>query len=185
MSTMNTLICQEPKKLVWKEREIPIPGESEALIKIKSVGICGTDLHILQVPPAHPAKRGIIQGHEFTGEIVEVGSLASRRFKVGDKVTGDCVMACGVCPTCKDGRMPSACENMREIGFRPDSPGGFGEYMVVEEQQEVVVPTPVGVNRKVLDRTFTKERGPHARGGEPETTKKYDESREWSPRPWG
>lgn len=45
MSTMNTLICQEPKKLVWKEREIPIPGESEALIKIKSVGICGTDIH--------------------------------------------------------------------------------------------------------------------------------------------
>ncbi len=45
MSTMNVLICQKPKELVWKQREIPIPGDSEALIKIKSVGICGTDIH--------------------------------------------------------------------------------------------------------------------------------------------
>lgn len=40
MSTMNVLICQQPKELVWKQREIPIPGDNEALIKIKSVGIC-------------------------------------------------------------------------------------------------------------------------------------------------
>lgn len=45
MSTMNVLICQQPKELVWKQREIPIPGDNEALIKIKSVGICGTDIH--------------------------------------------------------------------------------------------------------------------------------------------
>ncbi len=38
MSTMNVLICQQPKELVWKQREIPIPGDNEALIKIKSVG---------------------------------------------------------------------------------------------------------------------------------------------------
>lgn len=45
MSTMNVLICQQSKELVWKQREIPIPGDNEALIKIKSVGICGTDIH--------------------------------------------------------------------------------------------------------------------------------------------
>ena len=45
ISTMNVLICQQPKELVWKRREIPIPGDNEALIKIKSVGICGTDIH--------------------------------------------------------------------------------------------------------------------------------------------
>jgi L-galactonate 5-dehydrogenase len=39
MSTMNVLICQQPKELVWKQREIPIPGDNEALIKIKSVGM--------------------------------------------------------------------------------------------------------------------------------------------------
>ena len=45
MSTMNMLICQEPKKLIHEKREIPIPDKQEALIKIKSVGICGTDIH--------------------------------------------------------------------------------------------------------------------------------------------
>lgn len=72
MSTMNTLICQEPKKLVWKEREIPIPGEGEALIKIKSVGICGTDIHAWggnQPFFSYPR----VLGHEICGEIVGLG----------------------------------------------------------------------------------------------------------------
>ena len=43
-------------------------------------------------------------------------------------------MACGVCRNCKNGLMPSACLNMREGGFRPDSPGGMGEYLVIEEE---------------------------------------------------
>jgi threonine dehydrogenase-like Zn-dependent dehydrogenase len=42
---MNTLVCQEPKKLHWEKRQIPIPGDDEVLIKIKTVGICGTDIH--------------------------------------------------------------------------------------------------------------------------------------------
>ena len=49
-------------------------------------------------------------------------------------------MACGVCRNCKDGLMPSACLNFREIGFRPDSPGGMGEYMAVEEQYVHKIP---------------------------------------------
>ena len=45
MSTMKVLICQEIKNLVWTVRERPVPGDNEALIKIKTVGICGTDIH--------------------------------------------------------------------------------------------------------------------------------------------
>jgi threonine dehydrogenase-like Zn-dependent dehydrogenase len=45
MTSMNTLVCQEPKKLHWEKRQIPIPGDDEVLIKIKAVGICGTDIH--------------------------------------------------------------------------------------------------------------------------------------------
>lgn len=41
MTSMNTLVCQEPKKLHWEKRQIPIPGDDEVLIKIKAVGICG------------------------------------------------------------------------------------------------------------------------------------------------
>ncbi len=45
MSTMKVLICQEIKNLVWEVRERPVPGDNEVLIKIKTVGICGTDIH--------------------------------------------------------------------------------------------------------------------------------------------
>ena len=45
MTSMNTLVCQEPKILRWEKRQIPIPGDDEVLIKIKTVGICGTDIH--------------------------------------------------------------------------------------------------------------------------------------------
>lgn len=45
MTSMNTLVCQEPKKFHWEKRQIPIPGDDEVLIKIKTVGICGTDIH--------------------------------------------------------------------------------------------------------------------------------------------
>ena len=46
MSTMKVLICQEIKNLVWEVRERPVPGDNEALIKIKTVGICGTDIPV-------------------------------------------------------------------------------------------------------------------------------------------
>ncbi len=45
MTSMNTLVCQEPKKFHWEKRQIPIPADDEVLIKIKAVGICGTDIH--------------------------------------------------------------------------------------------------------------------------------------------
>ena len=131
-----------PKDLRVEEVEVPKIRPDQVLIKTGATGICGSDVECYE---GHSAEGRYdlgpyTPGHEWGGEIVEVGDDAKRHFKVGDKVTGDCVMACGVCPTCKDGRMPSACENMREIGFRPDSPGGFGEYMVVEQQYVHKIP---------------------------------------------
>lgn len=131
-----------PKDLRVEEVEVPKIKPDQVLIKTGATGICGSDVECYEGESAEGRYDlgPYTPGHEWGGEIVEVGSEAKRHFKVGDKVTGDCVMACGVCPTCKDGRMPSACENMREIGFRPDSPGGFGEYMVVEQQYVHKIP---------------------------------------------
>ena len=83
MSTMNVLICQQPKELVWKQREIPIPGDNEALIKIKSVGICGTDIHAWggnQPFFSYPR----VLGHEICGEIVGLGKNI-QKMKNGQK----------------------------------------------------------------------------------------------------
>ncbi|MEQ9864823.1 zinc-binding alcohol dehydrogenase family protein [Pectobacterium aroidearum] len=126
MSTMNTLICQEPKKLVWKKREIPIPGEGETLIKIKSVGICGTDIHAWggnQPFFSYPR----VLGHEICGEVVDTGKNV-HQFKKGQQVAVIPYVACQQCPACKTGRT-NCCEKISVIGVHQD--GGFSEYLAV------------------------------------------------------
>ncbi len=123
-----------PRDLRVEEVELPELKQDQVLVKLKTCGICGSDVECFEgksgegrydLGPYTP-------GHEWAGEVVEVGRLV-KTLKPGNKVTGDCVMHCGVCRNCKDGLMPSACLNMREGGFRPDSPGGMGEYLMIEE----------------------------------------------------
>jgi len=125
-----------PHDLKVIEQDVPSPGPGQVLIKVKTCGICGSDVECFE---GHSAEgrydiAPYTPGHEWAGQIVEVGANCLSGLKVDDKVIGDCVMGCGKCYNCKEGRMPSACLNFREIGFRPDSPGGMGEYMVVEEE---------------------------------------------------
>jgi L-iditol 2-dehydrogenase len=131
-----------PRDLRVEEVEVPKLKPDQVLIKTGACGICGSDVECFEGKSAE-GRYDIgpyTPGHEWGGQIEELGPGVKGELEVGDKVTGDCVMACGVCRNCKDGRMPSACLNMREIGFRPDSPGGMGEYMVVEEQYVHAVP---------------------------------------------
>ena len=130
-----------PGDLRIQEVELPALKPDQVLIKLKACGICGSDVECFEgksdegrydIAPYTP-------GHEWAGQAVAVGSEVTS-VAVGNKVVGDCVLACGKCANCKEGKMPSACLNMREIGFRPDSPGGFGEYMILEEQYTHVIP---------------------------------------------
>jgi len=125
----------KPYELRIEEVELPELKPDEILVKIEACGICGSDVECYigksaegryDIAPYTP-------GHEWAGQIVEIGSKVNT-FNVGDKVTEDCVLDCGYCRNCKNGKMPSACENMRETGFRPDSPGGMGEYLIIEER---------------------------------------------------
>jgi threonine dehydrogenase-like Zn-dependent dehydrogenase len=123
-----------PKDLRVEEIELPEPLPNQILVRLKACGICGSDVECFEGKSAE-GRYDIgpyTPGHEWSGEVVQVGSGVAG-FKPGDKVTGDCVMHCGVCRNCKDGLMPSACLNMREGGFRPDSPGGMGEYLIIDE----------------------------------------------------
>ena len=95
-------------RLILKERSRPhLTRDRNVLLKVTGVGICGTDLHILQVPPAHPATQGIVLGHEFTGEVTEVGEGVTE-FNVGDRVLVDPHPGCGLCEECKSGH-PDRC----------------------------------------------------------------------------
>ena len=128
MTTMNTLICQQPKKLIWARRAIPEPGKNEALIKIKTVGICGTDIHAWGGnQPFFNYPR--VLGHEICGEVVATGENINA-LRVGQQVVVIPYVACQQCPACKSGRT-NCCEAISVLGVHRD--GGFCEYLAVPE----------------------------------------------------
>lgn len=138
---MKAAVFKGGGRLEFEEVSKPVLSRStDALIEVKGVGICGTDLHILQVPPAHPAKKDTILGHEFTGTIVELGSEVGG-FSVGEQVLIDPHPGCGVCDECRRG-FPDNCiplyKSCEEEGH-PDtigifSPGAYTRYVIVPRQ---------------------------------------------------
>ncbi|EMV8532755.1 zinc-binding alcohol dehydrogenase family protein [Escherichia coli] len=126
MSTMKVLICQKIKSLVWKIRERPVAGDDEALIKIKAVGICGTDIHAWAGnQPFFSYPR--VLGHEICGEIIDAGKNI-HNFNIGQQVAVIPYISCQQCPAYKSGRT-NCCERISVIGVHQD--GGFSEYLAV------------------------------------------------------
>ncbi|HOO55476.1 MAG TPA: zinc-dependent alcohol dehydrogenase family protein [bacterium] len=125
--TMKAAVFEGEGKITLKEVPIPqIEKDTDVKLKIEAASICGTDCQILNVPPGHPATPGAILGHEYLGEVMEVGSAVSH-LKPGDRVVVDPNITCGLCPYCRIG-MPNMCENMTTLGIFID--GGFAEYNV-------------------------------------------------------
>lgn len=111
--------------------EVPVPeyGNNDLLIKIRKSAICGTDLHIYNWD--HWAKKSIktpiVIGHEFVGEIVDTGKNVSG-FNIGERVSGEGHIVCGVCRSCRAGRR-HLCTKAVGIGVNRD--GCFAEYMTL------------------------------------------------------
>ncbi|MDR0356954.1 MAG: alcohol dehydrogenase catalytic domain-containing protein [Clostridiales Family XIII bacterium] len=130
-----------PGDLRIEEKELPPLQPNQILIKLKACGICGSDAECFEGESAEGRYdiAPYTPGHEWAGQAEAVGESVTS-VKPGNKVVGDCVLPCFQCANCKDRKMPSACLNMREVGFRPDSPGGMGEYMILEEAYTHVIP---------------------------------------------
>jgi (R,R)-butanediol dehydrogenase / meso-butanediol dehydrogenase / diacetyl reductase len=107
-----------------------IAAPDEVRIAVEGCGICGTDLHILESPPGHPATPGAIMGHEFIGRIVEVGSGVRAR-RVGERVAVAPNLTCGVCAMCTAGRT-NHCERFTTLGIFRD--GGLASSCVTPER---------------------------------------------------
>ena len=110
-------------------RDVPIPtiGINDVLIRVHKTGICGTDLHIESWDPwaARTIKPPLVTGHEFVGEVVEVGSNVAD-FTAGDLVSGEGHVVCGRCRHCLAGRR-HLCANTIGLGVGRD--GAFAEYV--------------------------------------------------------
>lgn len=126
MDFMHVPVFKGQGQLEFEDRPLPyLHSSNDVLVKIDACGICGTDLNILAVPPAHKATHDIIIGHEGTGEVVEVGADVSH-LQPGDRVVIAPRITCGRCYYCHRG-LDNQCNNYRTIGTTID--GAFAPYL--------------------------------------------------------
>ena len=131
---MNAVVFKAIGQFELTQKPIPkIKNPGDLLVKIEVCSICGSDLHILSDPPAIPAEIGVILGHEFAGTVIEVGKDV-KTFKIGDKISCDPNISCGICPLCQLGQ-PNLCLNVKCLGV--DLDGGFAQYVVLPEHMAV------------------------------------------------
>ena len=122
---MKTLVCTEPGRFDYGTGNKPELKKDQAIIKIKRIGICGTDLHAFEgTQPYFNYPR--ILGHELAGELVEFDNAPG--FQTGESVSFIPYFNCGECIACRNGK-PNCCTKMQVCGVHVD--GGMAEYLSV------------------------------------------------------
>ncbi|WP_018623541.1 L-threonine 3-dehydrogenase [Kangiella aquimarina] len=139
---MKTLSKAKAEKGIWMvDQPRPELGHNDVLIKIKKTAICGTDMHIYHwdewAQNTIPVPMTV--GHEYVGVIEEVGQEV-KGFKVGDRVSGEGHITCGVCRNCRAGRR-HLCRNT--VGVGVNRPGAFGEYLVIPAENAYKIPDDI------------------------------------------
>ena len=127
---MKALMKMRPERgAELREVDVPTIGPDDLLVKVSVTAICGTDNHIYEWTPwaAARLKLPMIFGHEYCGEVIEVGSQVSN-FAAGDLVAAETHIPCLHCIQCQTGRQHT-CENMKIIGVHTD--GAFADYAVL------------------------------------------------------
>ncbi len=139
---MKALVKSKPERGMWM-MDVPEPkmGHNDVLIKIKKTSICGTDMHIYnwdewaqQIIPVP-----LIIGHEFVGEIVDMGKEVTG-LKKGTRVSGENHLACGFCRNCRAGRR-HLCRKNVSIGVTLN--GCFAEYLVLPAENAYPIPDSI------------------------------------------
>ncbi len=127
---MKALVKKKAERGLWLE-DVPVPevGMNDVLIKIRKTSICGTDVHIYKWDEWSQKNIPVplTIGHEFVGEIVELGSSV-QDFKLGDLVSGEGHLVCGRCRNCLAGRR-HLCANTRGVGINTN--GAYAEFLSI------------------------------------------------------
>ena len=150
MASMKALVLEAYKKLVIDEVAAPDVAPNEVLVRVKSCGICGSDVHGFdggsgrRIPP-------VIMGHEASGVGDQVGSNISR-FQPGDRVTFDSMISCGQCGFCRRGA-PNLCDDRRVLGVSCEDyrrQGAFAELVNVPEHIVFAIPDNLSFDEAAL-----------------------------------
>lgn len=148
---MKVGIVETPGVLKLAERAIPeIKNDGDVLVKVKRVGICGSDIHIFHGKNPF-AVYPRVWGHEFTGEVAGMGALV-KSVKIGDRVVVEPITSCGKCYACRQGR-PNICVDVKVFGVHTD--GGCAEYVIVPEANLHILPEGLPWDEAALIEPFT------------------------------
>lgn len=128
-------VMTAPGRIEFREIEKPEPKAGEVLVRMRRIGICGSDIHVWH--GQHPfTSYPVTQGHEVAGEIAAVGAGVSG-FAAGDRVTIEPQVVCGACHPCRHGRY-NLCERLKVMGFQ--TTGAASEYFAVDAAKATKLP---------------------------------------------
>jgi L-iditol 2-dehydrogenase len=140
---MRQAVMTRPGSIEIRDIPRPAPGEGEVLLRVKRIGVCGSDIHVwhgLHPYTAYP----VVQGHEVSALIEELGpGVDSSKLKVGMPVTFMPQITCGKCYSCRSGAY-HICDSLRVMGFQ--APGAAQDYFPVAADK--IVPLPSGLSEE-------------------------------------
>ena len=137
---MMAAVFVEKGRIVLQEKPIPAVGPTDALLRVRTTTICGTDIHILK--GEYPVTRGLTIGHEPVGIIEELGAAVTG-YRAGQRVITGAITPCGQCHTCLGGN-PSQCGGKAMGGWRLGNTidGCQAEYVLIPNAMANLAPIP-------------------------------------------
>jgi 2-desacetyl-2-hydroxyethyl bacteriochlorophyllide A dehydrogenase len=154
---MRAAVLRGVHDLNLEELPDPTPSQSGVVVRVTACGVCATDVNMWRGANTE-GKFPFIPGHEWVGEIVDVGRDVAN-LAVGDRVVGEVAVGCGACRNCKDGLPPEACLRIELYGFSWETPGALAEYHaspagrlhkvpdgLTDEEATLVEPLSIGYN---------------------------------------
>ena len=138
---MRAAYIEKPELMYVTEVDVPEIADGEALIRVRYIGVCGTDTHLIHGHHA-TATFPLIPGHEFVGELVDIKGKEEALFKVGETVVAQEVVSCGHCTACLKGE-DNVCQHLQIIGVH--TAGGFAEYVKVPSKRLCHVPESIDI----------------------------------------
>jgi len=144
MASMKAAVFVEPGRIALDEKPIPAPGPGEALLRVTTTTICGTDVHILKAE--YPVQKGLTVGHEPVGVIAALGAGVTG-FEEGQRVIVGAITPCGQCPSCFQGHH-SQCGGRPMGGWQLGNSvdGCQAEYVIVPNAKANLAAVPAGLS---------------------------------------
>ena len=142
---MKQAIMTAPGQIKFQDVPRPSLAANQILMQTRRIGVCGSDIHVFH--GLHPyTSYPVVQGHEVSGEIVEVGSEV-QGLKIGDRITFMPQVTCGVCYPCQHG-MYHICESLKVMGFQTG--GAAQEYFALDADKVLKVPDRISLDEAAM-----------------------------------